>query len=97
MNLALKDKVALIGGASQGLGHAIAMALAAEGVKVSICARNGPALHQAARAIPAPAENILAVPTDLTKTGSPPPVATGEQSISWSIMLAVPRPELLKT
>ncbi|WP_373505210.1 SDR family oxidoreductase [Aestuariivirga sp.] len=40
MNLDLKDKTALVCGASQGLGLAIAKALAAEGCKVGLLARN---------------------------------------------------------
>ena len=40
MDLGLKDKVAIVGGYSRGLGKACAMALAREGVKVAICARN---------------------------------------------------------
>ena len=33
MDLKLKDKIAIVGGASQGIGFGIARALAAEGVK----------------------------------------------------------------
>jgi len=39
MNLELKNKVAIVGGASQGIGLGIATALAAEGAKVVIAAR----------------------------------------------------------
>lgn len=39
MDLKLKGKTALVTGASQGLGKAIAMGLAAEGVQVAITAR----------------------------------------------------------
>jgi len=39
MNLELKDKVAIVGGGSQGIGLGIATALAAEGAKVVISAR----------------------------------------------------------
>jgi 3-oxoacyl-[acyl-carrier protein] reductase len=37
MDLLLKDKVAIITGSAQGIGEAIARALAAEGVQVSLC------------------------------------------------------------
>ena len=39
MDLGLKGKVALVSGASQGMGRAIAFGFAREGAKVSICAR----------------------------------------------------------
>ena len=51
MNLGLKDKVALVSGASRGLGFAVARALAAEGVKVSMSSRNGEAIQNAAEKI----------------------------------------------
>ena len=40
MNLNLKNKNALVCGSTQGIGKATAMQLAAEGVNVTLCARN---------------------------------------------------------
>ncbi len=51
MNLGVQDKVALVTGASQGLGFASAMALAAEGARVAICSRSRDNLDRAAAAI----------------------------------------------
>ena len=51
MDLELKGKVAIVGGASKGLGRACADALAQEGVKVAICSRSRPDLDKAAQEI----------------------------------------------
>lgn len=51
MDLQLKDKIAIVGGGSDGIGHGIAMALAAEGAKLTIFARREPALTKAAAKI----------------------------------------------
>src|SRR3954447_20117391 len=48
MDLGLKGKVAMVGGASRGLGFAVAQALAAEGALVSISSRNEAAIQAAA-------------------------------------------------
>jgi 3-oxoacyl-[acyl-carrier protein] reductase len=44
MDLGLKGKVAMIGGASKGLGYAVARALAGEGAHVSIAHAAKPAI-----------------------------------------------------
>ena len=46
MDLQLSDKTALVTGASIGIGHAIARALAAEGVQLCIMARRRPLLEE---------------------------------------------------
>jgi 3-oxoacyl-[acyl-carrier protein] reductase len=51
MDLELTGKVAIIGGASKGLGRACAQTLAEEGAKVTICSRTKEDLDQAAAEI----------------------------------------------
>ncbi|MCH7606529.1 MAG: SDR family oxidoreductase [Chloroflexi bacterium] len=51
MDLELEGKVAIIGGASKGLGRACAEVLAREGVKLTICSRTEADLKQAAEEI----------------------------------------------
>lgn len=46
MDLKLNNKYALVCGSTQGIGKATAIALAAEGVKVTLCARNENKLKQ---------------------------------------------------
>ena len=51
MDLMLKGKVAIVGGASKGLGRACAEVLAGEGVNVALCSRSKPDLEKAAQEI----------------------------------------------
>ena len=51
MDYGIRDKVALVGGASRGLGRCSAEALAREGARVAICARNAEALNETAEQI----------------------------------------------
>lgn len=51
MNLELDGKVAIVGGASKGLGRACAEVLAEEGAAVVLCSRSQGELEKAARAI----------------------------------------------
>jgi 3-oxoacyl-[acyl-carrier protein] reductase len=68
MDLELKDKVAIVGGASKGLGRACALVLAEEGVKVAVCSRSQADLDGAAKAIrDASGTDVLAFAGDLDK------------------------------
>ena len=51
MDLRLKGKVAMVGGASRGLGYAVAEALATEGASVSMASSNDSSIREAARKI----------------------------------------------
>ena len=68
MDLGLKDKVALITGGSVGIGLAVAHGLAAEGVQIIICARNGErAQAEAAKIAEKHGVRALGFATDVTK------------------------------
>src|SRR6202451_2963005 len=74
----LKDKVALVTGASQGIGRATALALAEAGAKVAIAARNTEKLASLAAEIAAAGGEALAVPMDVA---DPAQVKTGFQQL----------------
>jgi 3-oxoacyl-[acyl-carrier protein] reductase len=68
MDLMLKGKVAIVGGASKGLGRACAQSLAEEGVSLVICSRSQADLDKAAQEIRSgTGVDVLAVPGDLDK------------------------------
>jgi 3-oxoacyl-[acyl-carrier protein] reductase len=68
MDLELKDKVAIVGGGSKGLGRACADVLAEEGAKVAVCSRTKADLERAAQAIrDSTGAEVLALAGDLDK------------------------------
>ncbi len=72
MDLQLKEKTALVTGASQGIGRAIAKMLAGEGVRVCIAARRRALLEALAREITAAGGIAPAiVETDIMQDGAP--------------------------
>lgn len=63
----LTGKVALVTGASRGIGKAIALAYAKEGARLVICARKKTDLARAAREICAAGGEVTALTADITK------------------------------
>jgi 3-oxoacyl-[acyl-carrier protein] reductase len=74
----LKDKVALVTGASQGIGRATALALAGAGAKVGVAARNTEKLASLAGEIESAGGAALAVPMDVA---DPAQVKAGFQQV----------------
>ena len=77
MELGIKGKWALVGGASKGLGYGCAQSLAREGVNVVIVARGAEALEAAAKELRKFGTTIIAAAVDITTT-------EGREAI-WSI------------
>ncbi|MBI2216601.1 MAG: SDR family oxidoreductase [Candidatus Rokubacteria bacterium] len=68
METGLRGKVAMVSGASKGIGRAVAEKLAAEGASLSLCARSSEALRTVAQALEAKhGVPALAVPADLSR------------------------------
>lgn len=67
MDLALAGHVALVTGASRGIGKGIASALAREGCKLVICARNEVDLEEAAESLRESGAEVCTVVGDVTE------------------------------
>jgi 3-oxoacyl-[acyl-carrier protein] reductase len=68
MDLGLKGKVALVTGASKGMGKACALGLAGEGARVVMCARNEADLKAAVDEVKAQTKaEVMGVSADVTK------------------------------
>jgi 3-oxoacyl-[acyl-carrier protein] reductase len=67
MDLMLKGKVALVTGATLGIGKACAGALAEEGCNLAICARSKETLAEASEDLKAKGVEVLAVQADMAK------------------------------
>jgi 3-oxoacyl-[acyl-carrier protein] reductase len=72
VNLGLENRVALVMGASRGIGRAIAAALAREGARVAIASRSQEKLGEAAAAIGASATAFVADASDLDRLAALP-------------------------
>jgi 3-oxoacyl-[acyl-carrier protein] reductase len=74
----LKDKVALVTGASQGIGRTTSLALAEAGARVAVAARSADKLSSLVSEIQAAGGEALAVPMDVSDAGQ---VKSGFQQI----------------
>src|SRR5437763_1414913 len=91
MDLFLRDKVAIVTGSSKGLGLASARALVEEGARVTICARQAPALEAAAAALRTAAGRehaVLTVQADVS-------TAAGAELVVGQTMAAFGRVDIL--
>jgi NAD(P)-dependent dehydrogenase (short-subunit alcohol dehydrogenase family) len=68
MDLKLKNKVAVVTGASRGIGSSIARALASEGMHLAIAARSMDMLDEVAKSCES---EVIAVPIDLREQEAP--------------------------
>lgn len=62
-----QDKVAIVTGASSGIGRATAIALAGQGACVALASRNGEALSALAEELKERGRKVIVIPTDVTE------------------------------
>jgi len=63
----IQDKVAIVTGASKGIGKVTALELAKLGANLVLAARTGPLLHELAETVSENGVEALALPTDMTR------------------------------
>ncbi len=71
MNLNLNGKIALITGASRGIGRAVALRLAAEGMSIALTARDAAKLTELTQQVEAEGGHAFSFPSDLRDPDAP--------------------------
>ena len=90
MDLQLKDKKALVTGASMGIGRAIAKGLAAEGARICVAARRKPLLEELAKEIAAAGgSRPEIIEIDMMETGAPEKLAKAAQQALGGVDILV--------
>ncbi|TIU32018.1 MAG: SDR family NAD(P)-dependent oxidoreductase, partial [Mesorhizobium sp.] len=80
MQISFKGKKVVVTGASRGIGRSIALAFAAEGADVAICARGAPGLEAAEVELKRHGGAIFAMPCDLAEASAPASFVAGAVS-----------------
>lgn len=85
MDLGIKDRVAIVGGSSRGLGRAIALAFAQEGASVTISARTEADLRRTEIELAriGSQHHVLAIPADLSVARDIRRVVRDTSNCSW--------------
>src|SRR6516162_6534891 len=90
MDFGIRGRVALVTGASSGLGEAVALALAAEGVKLAVAARRKDRLEAVAtEALRRGAVDARAFEVDLTNDASVAKVASDVRAALGDVEILV--------
>jgi 3-oxoacyl-[acyl-carrier protein] reductase len=89
MDLGITGKVAVVSGASRGIGFAVAQALAAEGARVVMAARTAEVLAQAVSAIGADGGTAVGVPADMTTPDGVEQVVTAARDAFGAVDIVV--------
>jgi 3-oxoacyl-[acyl-carrier protein] reductase len=90
MDLMLKDKTALVTGASIGIGRGVALALGREGVRLALVARRAKLLEEvAAEVVAAGGSKPLLIVEDLLSEGAPARIARAALEGMGSIAILV--------
>jgi 3-oxoacyl-[acyl-carrier protein] reductase len=76
VDLGLRDRAAIITGASRGIGRQVALDLAADGCNVVLCARDRAALEGVAAEVDARGSTAVVVPIDVTVTEAADAIVT---------------------
>lgn len=80
MQISFKGKKVAIAGGSRGIGRSIALAFAAEGADVAICARSAPGLEAAEIELKRHGGAVFSMPCDLGETSAAARFVTGAAS-----------------
>jgi NAD(P)-dependent dehydrogenase (short-subunit alcohol dehydrogenase family) len=89
MDLGIGGRVALVSGASKGLGRAVAEELAAEGARVVVTARGHDALEETVEAITAAGGSAFAVSADMTEKAEIQRVVAAARATFGPVEIAV--------
>jgi 3-oxoacyl-[acyl-carrier protein] reductase len=89
MDLGIKDRIALVCGASKGIGWACAKVLADEGVKVILLARSGDLLKERVKELQSRGKIASFIEADLTYTQKLPDIVKQANSIYGQIDILI--------